>query len=199
MISTNEKTTLLVRNALLSAIIVFMAITPFGYLNIGPFAVTFLTVPVIIGAVTLGEGSGAVLGLVFGITSFLNAFKSPMGTVLLSINLVYTFILCIVPRILEGYLCGIIFKLLTKKRDKKLWKVTIASLSCPLLNTILYMSFLVILFGNTDYILNLRQGQSIIMFVVTFVGIQAIVELVVCTLIGSAVSASILKYFKSEK
>lgn len=199
MNNTNDKTMFLVRNALLSAIIVFMAITPLGYLNIGPFAVTFLTVPVIIGAVTLGTGSGAFLGLVFGLTSFFNAFKSPMGTMLLSISPVYTAILCIVPRVLEGYLCALVFKLLNSKKDNKIWKITLSSLSCPVLNTILYMSFLVILFGNTQYIQNMRQGQSIIMFIVTFVGVQAVVEAVVCTIIGSAVSTSILKYFKSEK
>lgn len=198
MNNTNEKTNYLVRLALLTAIIIFMTVTPFGYLNVGPFAVTFLTIPVIIAAITMGEGAGAFLGLVFGITSFVNAFKSPMGTVLLSINPIYTFILCIFPRVLEGYLCALIFKLLNKNNDNKLWKVTLGSLSCPLFNTLLYMSTLILLFGNTDYIMNMRAGKNILAFVVSFVGIQAVVEAVVCTIIGSAVSVAIMKYLKSK-
>ena len=193
-----NNTNTLVRAALLSAIIFFMALTPLGYLNIGPFAVTFLTVPVIIGAITTGKGMGAFLGLMFGVTSFMNAFKSPMGTFFLSINPIYTFILCIVPRILEGYLCGLIFELINKKRDNKLWKVSLSSLSCPVLNTVLYMSFLIILFGNTNYIQNMRGGNNIFMFVIAFVGVQAVVEALVCTVLGTVISTSLLKYFKKQ-
>ena len=197
MSNSNDKIMFLVRNALLSAIIVLMSFTPLGYLPIGPFSVTFLTVPVLVGAITMGNGSGAFLGLVFGITSLVNAAfgKSQMGLILFQINPFYTAVLCIIPRILEGYLCGLLFELLNRKKDNKLWKVSLSSLSCPVLNTVLYMSFLIILFGNTSYIQNMRGGNNVFMFVVAFVGIQAVVEAVVCTLCGTVISASLLKYF----
>lgn len=53
----SSKVSTLVRLALLSAIIVIMAFTPLGFLNIGPFAITFLTIPVIIGAITMGPAA----------------------------------------------------------------------------------------------------------------------------------------------
>ena len=77
--------------------------------------------------------------------------------------------------------------------------VIVSGASCPILNTILYMSTLILLFGNTEYILNMRAGQNILMFVVSFVGMQAVVEAVVCTVIGAAVSVAIIKFLKSHK
>ena len=195
----NTKTQTLTRVALLCALLILMSFTPLGYMPLGPFAVTFLTIPVIVGALTSGPATGAFLGFVFGITSFINAFSNPMGTVFLNINPFYTFILCVVPRVLEGFLCGLCYKILNRNGKDSMLSVIVSSASCPILNTVLYMSALVLLFGNTEYILNMRAGQNILMFVVTFVGMQAVVEAVVCTIIGAAVSIAIIKFLKSRK
>ena len=76
--------------------------------------------------------------------------------------------------------------------------MSLSSLSCPVLNTVLYMSFLIILFGNTNYIQNMRGGNNIFMFVIAFVGVQAVVEALVCTVLGTVISTSLLKYFKKQ-
>ena len=54
--------------ALLIALILLMSFTPIGYLQT-PWGlqITFIVVPVAIGAVVLGPGAGAALGLVFAI------------------------------------------------------------------------------------------------------------------------------------
>ena len=109
------KTLMLTQNAVLAGIVVFMAFTPIGYLKLGTVEMTFIMIPVAVGAITLGEKSGAFLGLVFGISSFIQCFGlSPFGASLLAINPLYTFIMCLVPRVLMGYLCGVIYKLLSK-------------------------------------------------------------------------------------
>ena len=61
---------------LLTAILIIMCYTPLGYLNIGPLAITFNTIPVAIGALALGPVGGAVTGGVFGLTSFLQCFEN---------------------------------------------------------------------------------------------------------------------------
>ena len=58
----------LVLTALLTALIIVMAFTPLGYLKAGAIEITFITIPVIIGAVLLGTVDGLFLGDVFGIT-----------------------------------------------------------------------------------------------------------------------------------
>ena len=56
---------------LLTAVLLVMSFTPLGYLNIGPLAITLNMIPVAIGAIALGPTGGAILGGVFGMTSFL--------------------------------------------------------------------------------------------------------------------------------
>ena len=50
----NKKILKLVQNAMLSAIILLLTLTPLGYLPIGPLEVTVMMIPVAIGAMTLG-------------------------------------------------------------------------------------------------------------------------------------------------
>ena len=86
----------LVLLALLTGLLVLMAFTPIGYLNIGPLSITFNMIPVAIGAVALGPTGSAVLGLVFGITSFAQCFGiSAFGTVLCGISPLLTLIVTI--------------------------------------------------------------------------------------------------------
>ena len=97
---TNTKggTRYMVELALMTAIIFIMAFTPLGYLRTPGISITFLTVPVAVGAMILGPAGGAACGLAFGITSLMQCFgMSPMGAMLLSINPFGTAVTCIVP------------------------------------------------------------------------------------------------------
>ena len=101
----------LVQLSLLAAIELVMAYTPLGYLRVFALEITFLMVPVTLGAILLGPAAGAVLGGVFGLTSFATCFSvSGFGDVLLSINPVFTFLVCVPTRILAGWLAGVLFK-----------------------------------------------------------------------------------------
>ena len=64
----------LVEMALLTAVIILLAFTPLGYIRTLGFEITLIVVPVTVGAVTLGPAAGAVLGVVFGVTSFIQCF-----------------------------------------------------------------------------------------------------------------------------
>ena len=65
----------LVQLSLLAAIELVMAYTPLGYLRVFALEITFLMVPVTLGAILLGPAAGAVLGGVFGLTSFATCFS----------------------------------------------------------------------------------------------------------------------------
>ena len=119
MANESNKTTnvrFLTQLALLSAIIILMALTPIGYIRTPFLTVTLITIPVAVGAIILGPKGGTICGLVFGLTSFYTALTAPslMMGAFMSVNPVFVAILCIVPRILEGFLCGIIYKGLEK-------------------------------------------------------------------------------------
>lgn len=189
----------LTENAMLAAIVVLMAFTPIGYLQIGLVKMTFIMIPVAVGAITLGEKSGAFLGLVFGITSFVQCFGLDIfGTTLMSINPIYTFIMCLVPRVLMGYLCGLVYKALAK--FKKGIAVVVASLSAPIFNTLFFMTLLMLFFGNSDYIISMRAStENLWAFLVAFVGLNGIMEIVTTVLIAPPVALAVEKAVKNFK
>jgi uncharacterized membrane protein len=194
MFSTKE----FVEMALLVAIILLMAFTPIGYIRItAGLEITLIVVPVAVGAVTLGPAAGAVLGAVFGITSFVRCFgANAFGAVLLGINPFFTFLVCVPTRILVGWLTGLIYSGLRKTKLPSSVSLTIANLCCPLLNTTFFMSTLVLCFYHTEYIQSFvtQLGvQNAFLFVLAFVGVNGVVEAVVCFVVGTAISAALKK------
>ncbi|MEG2699316.1 MAG: ECF transporter S component [Ruthenibacterium sp.] len=109
----NQKTLRLTQLAFLVALELLMTYTPLGYLSVPGLTITFLMVPVTLGAMLLGPLAGAVLGGVFGLTSFAQCFgASPFGAALLGIHPALAFITCVVPRVLAGLLTALVFRAL---------------------------------------------------------------------------------------
>ena len=186
--------------AILAAIVVVMSITPLGYLKIGLLEISFLTIPVTIGAVLLGPASGAALGFVFGITSFIQCFgMSAFGATLLGINPFYTFILCIVPRVLMGLLTGLIFKWIAKVDKTKIVSYAVASMSGAILNTVLFMSLFVLCFYNTEFVqgtVTALGTTNVFAFAAAFVGSNAFFEAIVAFLVSFPVTKAVARYSK---
>jgi len=201
--SISERTRNLTQLALLSAIIIVMSFTPLGYLRTLGLEITFIMIPVVIGAAILGPVGGAILGGVFGITSFIQCFGiSAFGTTLLGINPIFTFIGCIVPRVLAGLIPGLISKALRGSEAKRITGALLSSLVGPICNTVFFMSLLIIFFGNTDYIqgfMTSLETKNFFIFAVMFVGVQGLVEAIVAFVVGSAISVALIKAFKIKK
>lgn len=194
--NTRTHTSQLVLIGLIAAILLLMAYTPLGYLNIGPLAVTFNVIPVAIAAITLGPAGGAAAGAIFGMTSFLQCIgiggTSAMGAILFDINPFFAFVQRFVPRVLDGFLLGYIFR-----TARKLTNTSIACLvtgfSSAFLNTAFFMTALVLLFGNSQYVQELMGGQNVIVFICGFVGINAVCEMAASTVITGAVAMALHK------
>ena len=118
--------------------------TPLGYLRIGPLAISLMTIPVVIGAMILGPAGGAVLGLVFGLTSFYQCFAGDsFGAALVAMNPFFTFLVCIPTRTLMGWLSGVIFKALWKIDKTKTVTYFVTGLLGAFMNTLFFMSNLI--------------------------------------------------------
>lgn len=181
---------------LLTAVLLVMSFTPIGFLTIGPLAITLNMIPVAIGAIALGPKGGAVLGAVFGITSFLQCIgiggTSPMGVILFEINPVLAFVQRFVPRLVMGILTAYIYKF-AKKAFNSTAANYVSGFSAAFLNTALFMGFLVLLFGNTEYMTELIGGKNIIVFICTFVGINAVFEMAVSTVLTGIIVKALEK------
>lgn len=191
------KTSQITMLGLMIAILLLMAYTPLGYLNIGPLAITFNMIPVAISAIVLGPVGGAIAGAVFGITSFLQCIgiggTSAMGAMLFSINPILAFIQRFIPRLLDGLLLGYIFQGLRKKTKNIYASCAVTGFFSAFLNTLFFMTLLVVLFGNTEYIQGLMGGKNVIVFICTFAGVNAICEMLSATIVTGAVGAALYK------
>ena len=182
----NGKIHYLVQLAVLVAIMLLLHVSGLGYLSFGAIEMTIMPVPVMIGAILLGPLAGAILGLAFGLTSLWQAFAgSPFGMALLSISVWETAVLCLVPRVLMGFLCALVFRALQKRMQNKTVPFVVAGVSAALLNTALFMTFLMVLFGGTEYLNGLRAGAGFFRFVVVFVGLNGLIEAIACAILGA--------------
>ncbi len=181
---------------LLTAVLLIMAYTPLGYLNIGPLAITLNVIPLALAAVTLGPTGGAIVGAVFGLTSFLQCIgvggSSAMGVMLFGINPVLAFIQRFVPRVLDGFLLGYIFKWVRKAANVHI-ACFVTGFFSAFLNTLFFMTALVLLFGTTEYVQGLIGGRNIILFVCAFVGVNAVFEMIAATVITGIVGFALYK------
>lgn len=187
----------LVELALLVAIVLLMAFTPIGYIKTFGLEITLIVVPVAVGAVTLGPLAGAILGGVFGVTSFIQCFgMSAFGAILLGVNPFFTFLVCVPTRILEGLLTGYIYKWLRKTKLNANVAVTLANVCCPVLNTTFFMGTLVTLFAGT---MREQFGMTkVLSFIFAFVGVNGVVEAAVCFVIGAGVSIALKKALRYQ-
>ena len=147
---------------LMTALLLLMSFTPLGYLNIGPLAITFNVIPVAVSALALGPVGGLI-----------------------------SILLCFVPRMLDGFLLGYIFRSVSKLNRVAACFVT--GFAAAFLNTLFFMSALILLFGQTEYMQGLINGQNILLFVCAFVGVNAVFEMLSSTVITGAVGSVLLK------
>lgn len=186
----------LVLLAVFVAILLIMSYTPLGYLNIGPLPISLNVIPVALAAVTLGPIGGLIVGTVFGITSFLACLGiggfSQMGAILFNISPALTLVQRILPRALDGFLLGYIFRFVRKIANTHV-SCFVTGFFSAFLNTAFFMTTLVLFYGNTEYMQELIAGRNIIVFICAFVGINAVCEMLTSTVITGLVGFALYK------
>ena len=191
----------LTRLALLVAIELVMKAIGLGSVPVGPLYMSFLTLPIAVGAITMGPAAGAVLGGVFGAVSFYDAVTgaSAMTGALFQVSPVNTFILCVGMRMLMGLCAGLIFKGLKGLDKPGTWSYLVSAMSAPFLNTVFFMGYIVLAFYGCDYVQNLVSAKGAanpLMFVVLLVGVQGVAEFLVSGILGGIVARAVTKFLK---
>lgn len=186
----------LVLIAMFIAIMIVMNFTPIGYITVtGAFSITLMTIPVALGAACTGATGGTILGFVFGLTSFLQAFGfgfmiDPSAAPLFNENPIGYVITCFVPRILTGLVAGLIFNLFERKGKTGIPAFAISSAIVPILNTVLFMTAYIIFYSNTSF------GGAVMTVLLTILTINFLVELLVTTIAGTLISRVVYKQVK---
>ena len=100
-----------------------------AFIKLGPFSITLVLIPIVIGAATCGAWIGSWLGFIFAIMVFITGDAAAF----LAVNVPGTIITVLAKGILCGLVAGLVYKVLSAKNQ---WVAVIASaIICPLVNT----------------------------------------------------------------
>ena len=191
--------------AMMAAIVVLLANTPLGMIQLPIIKATTTHIPVIIGAVLFGPAAGAVLGGVFGICSVISNTIAPVAVSLCfspflsttgligAVKALWVSVGC---RILIGVVAGWLWIGLKKLKVKELIALPVVGFVGSMTNTVTVMFSIFFLF-RAEYAaaknIAMEAFYDFVMGVVTGAGVlEAIVALVLVTAVGKA----LLKVFK---
>jgi uncharacterized membrane protein len=144
---SGNQTYRLVILSIFTAIIILQNFLPFlGYIPIGVFSLTIIHLTVIIVAIVLGPVEGAIIGGVWGMTTFIRAFTFPSSPIA---PIVFTNpLISILPRILVGLVAGYVYLALKRTRLQRVPSMAITALLGSLTNTILVLGLIYIFYSH---------------------------------------------------
>lgn len=126
---------------MLSAISIILGVTKLGFIPIPPANATIMHVPVIIGAILEGPLVGAMIGLIFGIFSIIQAITAPTVLSFAFINPLVS----VLPRILIGIISYYVYKGIFVKNDA--FKIGIGAAIGSLTNTVGVLGMIYLLYA----------------------------------------------------
>lgn len=157
MNNTKKDTGWYIRVALMMAIIVLLANTPLGMIQLPIIKATTVHIPVIIGAIVLGPAAGAILGATFGVCSLISntyaptllsfAFSPFMSTTGM-VGAVKALWISIGCRILIGVVAGWLWIGLKKIKCPRIFGYALCGFIGSMTNTVMVMGSIYFLFAQ---------------------------------------------------
>lgn len=184
-------------------VILLMKITGLSSIPVGPLVMTFTMIPIAVGAMLLGPLAGAILGAFYGLTSLYDAITgaSPMTGFFFQYSPFLTVLLCVGTRTLVGAATGWLFRLFRSLDRRRIWCYFAGGLLAPLLNTLFFMGFIVLVFYRTEFVQNrvsVLNASGPLMFVVLSVGVQGLIEAATGLVVGGAVAKGVAHALKRD-
>ena len=150
--NTRTKISNLVQLAILTALVVVLQALG-SFIKIGPLPMSFVLVPIVIGACLLGAKHGAFLGFVFGLITMLMGVvgADAFSFLLFEANPVWFVILCLLKATMAGLVSGLVYSLLGKAfgGKNKTLQTILASIAAPITNTGIFVVGMLIFFFPT--------------------------------------------------
>ena len=143
--------------ALMAAIVIVLVNTPLGMIQLPIIKATTVHIPVILGAILLGPGAGAILGAIFGICSLVSntmaptllsfAFSPFLSTTGIpgALKAIWISVGC---RILIGVVAGWLWVLFTKIKLNQFIALPIVGFVGSMVNTVTVMGSIYFLFAQ---------------------------------------------------
>ena len=188
MVKTQKMSTqTLVTGAVLTALVVILQLMG-TFVKFGPFAISLVLIPIVIGTATCGKWVGAWLGFVFGLAVLLSGDAAAF----MMVNVPGTIITVLAKGTLCGLVSGLAYEGVMKLLKGNIYLSTIiAAIVCPVVNTGIFLIGCLLFFLPT--VTAWAGGTNVGTYmIVVLVGFNFLVELAV-NIVFSPVIVRILK------
>ena len=159
--TTSTKT--MVMGAILTALVAILQLMG-ASIRLGPFSISLVLLPIVIGAATCGKWIGAWLGLVFSIV----VIASGDAAAFLAVNPVGTVITVVAKGVLSGYLAAVCYGLFEKKN--RYLATVVAAVVCPVVNTGVFLLGCLAFFMETvsGWAMEAGMGGNVAQYMILF-------------------------------
>lgn len=130
--SDRNNTKRLVGVSLFTALVVILQLLG-SFIRFGPFSISLVAMPIVVGSAVYGAGAGAWLGLVFGVTVLLSGDAAAFMVA----NVGGTIVTVLVKGILCGLAAGMVYALLAEKQSTV--AAVVSAIVCPVVNTGIFL------------------------------------------------------------
>ena len=170
----NNKTKKIVMMGVLTAIVIVLQFLG-SFIKFGPFSISLVLIPIVVGAALFGIGAGAWLGFVFGVIVLLSGDAAAFMTV----SIFGTIATVLVKGTLCGLFAGLVYKAIEKKN--KYAGTVCAAITAPVVNTGIFLLGCLIFFLPTVREWGAQAGYENVgkFMIIGFVGFNFLFELLV--------------------
>ena len=172
--TSHEKVRRLVFAAILTAIVVVLQLLG-SFIRFGPFSISLVLIPIVVGAALLGWQYGTWLGFVFSITVLLSGDAAAFMVV----NPIGTIVTVIAKGVLAGTVSGLIYFCLCRKQ--RLLATVASAVVCPIVNTGVFLIGCRVFFWDTisEWATAAGAPSAGTYAILTLVGLNFVFELLV--------------------
>ncbi len=165
--------------AIMTALVIVLGFVG-STIRLGPFSISLVLLPIVIGVTVCGPYAGAWLGLIFGVI----VLASGDANAFLAINPFATVVTVLAKGVLCGLAAGVVFTLLEKKN--RYLAVFASAIVCPLVNTGIFLLGCRVFFMDT--MCEWAGGTNVLVYMLTMlVGANFIVELLINVILSPTV------------
>lgn len=198
----------LVSLAMMCAVLLVLGMTGIGFIQLPVIKATTMHIPVILGAILLGPGAGAVLGGVFGLCSIwanttapglLSFAFSPFMTTEGLPGVLKSLWIALVCRILLGVLAGWFWKLFKKVLKKDYVALPVTAALASVCHTILVMGSIYILLAQQYADAKNVAASAVFDLVLGTIVASGIPEAIAAAILATGIGKALLNISKRIK
>lgn len=210
---SNSSVYSLVLLSLFTGIIILMACTPIGLIDLPFIKATILHIPVIIGAILLGPKQGAFLGFVFGLTSLI---KNTMVPGVLSFTFsplipvpgtdhgsLWAIVISLLPRMLIGPIAWAVYvglkRLFQRLKGGQVIGMVAAGIIGAFVNSALVMSLIFFLFKDAYAAANNLAIDAVLAAILGVVATNGVPEMIAAAILVPAITVPLSIAMKRSK